>query len=315
MKKWLKIALSIIVITIIVGLFGVLFISYKFANKLVYNPVEQRQTIFERKPAYHPDTLLNKHGLTEYEEITLLTSDSLQLEAMVFPSQNGAAVIVQNGYKMPRFSDMHLAAMLIRHGYGAILPVLRAHGNSDGELLTFGYHERKDLDAIYQYLLERPDVNPEKIGIIGRSMGGALSILYTAGNPGIKAVVAVSPYDSFDNTLATSIKKFTGLPPFPFAHFIRFFMERELGFNLNECSPVNYIAQISPRPIFLMTGGKDKTVNPTGGQNLASAAGEPCEFWFEPEFKHADFTRKHMDEFEKRVIVFLDKHLEISHNK
>jgi hypothetical protein len=58
-----------------------------------------------------------------------------------------------------------------------------------------------------------------------------------------------------------------------------------------------------------MMGGKDNEVNPTGGQNLVDAAGEPCEFWYDPEVEHCQFRYKYPDEFEKRIINYFDKYL------
>ncbi len=140
-------------------------------------------------------------------------------------------------------------------------------------------------------------------------MGGALGILYAAENSTIKAVIADSPYDSFDNTLGVSVEYFTGLPAFPFANIILFFMERKLGFHLGDYDPINSISKISPRPVYIMMGGKDNEVNPTGGQNLVNAAGEPVEFWYAPEVEHCQFRFDYPDEFEKRVVGFFDKYL------
>jgi len=308
-KKWKKITISLTATAFSLAIIGSIFISHKFANSLIHNPIEKRTAFYTDHPEWHLDTLLNKHNLKKYEEVRLTTDDDFNLEALYFPSENGAAIIILHGYKHYRFAMIYVAAMLVDHGYGAILPILRAHGNSDGELLTFGFKELQDIYTAFRYLLNRTDVNPEKIGLLGQSMGGALAILYAAENTGIKAIVVEGPYDSFDNTLSTTIKKFTGLPPFPFVPTIKYFIERQLGFRLKEYDPIDFIARISPRPVFIMTGGKDTFVNPTAGKNLAEAVGEHCQFWFEPEFEHVDFSLKNAEEFENRVVDFFDKHL------
>ena len=45
------------------------------------------------------------------------------------------------------------------------------------------------------------------------------------------------------------------------------------------------------------------------GELLFAEAGEPKEFWYEPAIGHVMFEAKFPEEYEKRVIGFLDKHL------
>ena len=318
MKKWLKISLKVIVailiLVIAIAITYILINSNKFADILIHNSVEERMARYDNNPEimdYHLDSLLHIHNLTDYEEIWLTTQDSFKLEALYFPSNNGAAILLLHGFKSYRFDNLVLTvtAMFVRNGYGVILAMRRAHGNSDGELITFGKNEYFDTEAVYQYVINRPDVNPEKIGLFGQSMGGALGILYTAENSNIKALVADCPYDSFDNTLGVSVEYFTGLPAFPFANIIKFFIERKLGFQIEEVDPINQISKISPRPVFILTAGKDILVNQTGGQKLVDAAGEPFEFWYDPAIEHCDFRYEYPEEFEERIVGFFDKYL------
>ena len=48
---------------------------------------------------------------------------------------------------------------------------------------------------------------------------------------------------------------FTDLPAFPFAPLIVYWAERETGFKTEDIDATKWIAQISPRPVFLMQGG------------------------------------------------------------
>jgi fermentation-respiration switch protein FrsA (DUF1100 family) len=201
-----------------------------------------------------------------------------------------------------------IAAMLIRHSYGVIILDLRGHGESEGELITFGYNEVRDVEAAHQYLLTRSEVDPERIGLLGNSMGSATALLYAAENPAIKAVVAQSPYATLEDMVQANVRRLN-LPTFPLAPMMVFFIERKLGFPVDTLAPIRRIGQISPRPVLILMGGKDTWVNPGGGQQLYAAAGEPRELWFEPELGHVEFHEKRAAEFEERVVVFFDKHL------
>lgn len=314
MKKWVKRGLwSLVIILLIIIITSVAYILYnsnKFANYFVYNPIEERYAEYENDPVAKRGNL-EEFDLKNVEEVSLTTSDGLNLEALFVPSRNGATIILLHGFKSGRFNNHSLipTSILAKNGYGVLYLMLRAHGHSDGEMISFGKYELNDLQAAYEFLLNQPEVNKEKIGIMGQSMGAALSILYAAQNADIQAVVAEVPYDSFDNTLGTSVEYFTGLPAFPFANIIKFFIKRKLDMDLDEYDPIKYISQISPRPVFILSGGKDITVNPSGGKNLAEAGGNSVKYWYEAEFDHGGFRYEGVDEYGNRIIEFFNKYL------
>jgi hypothetical protein len=122
-------------------------------------------------------------------------------------------------------------------------------------------------------------------------------------------VVANSAFSSMQNTVSTSVYHFTGLPEFPFVPLIIFWVERESGIKMESIDATKWIAQISPRPVFLMQGGADTVISANSGQLLYDAAGEPKELWFEPSLGHVEFDTKMADEFEKRITAFYDQYL------
>jgi fermentation-respiration switch protein FrsA (DUF1100 family) len=136
-----------------------------------------------------------------------------------------------------------------------------------------------------------------------------LAIQYAAQNQNIKAVVANSAFSSLNDTISTSVAYFTDLPAFPFVPLIVFWAERETGFKAEDVDATKWIAQISPRPVFLMQGGKDVVISADSGQRLYDAAGEPKELWYDPELGHVGFDKERAVEYEKRVSEFFDMYL------
>jgi dipeptidyl aminopeptidase/acylaminoacyl peptidase len=244
-----------------------------------------------------------------FEDVTVTSSDGLKLVGWFVPSKNGAVIIMQHGYKSTRRELLNEAAMMYKHGYGILLTTIRAHDGSEGELITFGMNEVNDMDAWYRYLFTRQSIDLNCIGMLGNSYGGMLVIQYAAQNPNIKAVVANSAFSSLNDTVSTSVTYFTNLPAFPFAPLIVFWAERETGFKTEDIDATKWIAKISPRPVFLMQGGKDVVISADSGQRLYDAAGEPKELWYDPELGHVEFDKERAVEYEKRVSGFFDEYL------
>jgi alpha-beta hydrolase superfamily lysophospholipase len=302
MKKWHKLTLFAMAQVILLACIGSALVANLFADIAIHNPVSGRTK--EQRPA----ALLDEPRLTDLADIALTTSDGVRLAASYFPSQNRATIILLHGYKANRSTMLPIAIMLIRHGYGVIIPDFRGHGESEGQLITFGHDEVRDVEAAFQYLLTRSEVDPERIGLLGNSMGSATALLYAAENPAIKAVVAQSPYATLKDMVQANVRRLN-LPTFPLAPMMLFFIERKFGFPANTVAPIRHIAQISPRPVLILMGGKDTWVNPGGGQQLYAAAGEPRELWFDPEMGHLEFHEKRAAEFEERVVAFFDRYL------
>jgi esterase/lipase len=299
MKHWLKISLSVFVGILLLAFGGLLWKTYTEAHNLINAPMATREL---------PDETPADYNLP-FEDVTVTNPDGQKLVAWFIPSQNGAVIIMQHGYKSTRSELLNEAEMMYRHGYGVLLTSIRAHDYSEGQLITFGKYEVNDMEAWYQYLLTRSDIDREKIGIIGNSYGGMLAIQFAAQNKNIKAVVANSAFSSLNDTVSTSVKHFTGLPDFPFVPLIVFWAESETGFKKEDIDATKWIAEISPRPVFLMQGGVDTVISANSGQLLYNAAGDPKELWFDPALGHVEFDTKRAEEYETRVAALFDKYL------
>ena len=103
-----------------------------------------------------------------HEDVSLETSDGLDLEGWYVPSRNGAAVVVFPGRNGPQ----RHARMLVDHGYGVLLFDRRGEGGSEGEPNAYGWGGDRDVHAAVDFLQRRPDVEPDRIGGLGLSVGG-----------------------------------------------------------------------------------------------------------------------------------------------
>ena len=259
-----------------------------------------------------PDPAAIAEAFTTWEEVTFPATDGLQLSGWFIPPQpeaNGAALIYVHGLGANRTALLDEAAMLARHGFGALLFDLRNHGASEGTITTLGYAEVEDVRGAVAYLLTRPEVDPQRIGLFGISMGGAIVIRAAARTPEVRVVIAQSAYTSLEDNIAQGTRALLNLPPFPFAPLVVWFGELESGVDIRLVRPIDDIPQIAPRPILLIHGELDDTIPANNSVALYEAAQQPRQLYLIPNAGHGGLLTADPKGYEQRVAAFLDTYL------
>ncbi len=249
-----------------------------------------------------------EYGISNWEEISFRNQDGQNLRGWFIPPSpgaKGALLIFVHGLGSNRSDLLEQAALLHGHGYGALLFDLRNHGESEGDITTLGYLEAEDVGAAVDYALTRPEVDPQRIGLIGMSMGGATVLRAAARLPQVRAVVAEAAFTSIEDNLAHGVRALTGLPPFPFAPLVAWFGEIEAGMDIRMVRPVDDVDEISPRPLLLVHGDQDPTVPVENSLALFQAAREPKQLYIVPGASHGGFVEADPQNFEQRLVDFL----------
>jgi fermentation-respiration switch protein FrsA (DUF1100 family) len=242
--------------------------------------------------------LLRANGI-EFQEFELVTEDGVHLSAWYTPPQNGAVILVAHGYGDRRAEDFY--ALFASHGYGVVAWDFRAHGKSGGEFTSLGYYETLDAKAALDFALAQSGV--EHVGAWGGSMGAVTMIRATAQYLQIEALIADSPFVTLEEEMDLRI-------PFPvMSSLIQFFAEREAGISVNDVRPVDDMASISPRPVFIIQGMGDKMVPLESAQRLYDAAGDPRLLWLEEDVPHLNMYAYYRTEYVRRTIDFFDEFL------
>lgn len=125
-----------------------------------------------------------------FESVSYPSRDGVELSAWYLPSQTGAVVVLRHGAGSTRTAVVDHALVLADHGYGVLLTDARGHGRSEGDAMDFGWYGDADITAAIDYLSERSDVDPDRIGVVGLSMGAEEAIGAAATDPRVAAVVA-----------------------------------------------------------------------------------------------------------------------------
>jgi dienelactone hydrolase len=239
-----------------------------------------------------------------YEEVQFTTSDGYLLRGWYVPSKNRAAVISFPGRSGTRLQ----ARMLARHGYGVLLFDRRGEGESEGDWNVFGWQGERDLHAAAAFLQSRDDVDPERIGGIGRSVGGEMLIGAAAESDRFRAVVSEGGSGrSVRDEVANS-----GWSDLPGIASQAVLTTAVAVFN-NNLPPEDLKAlssRISPRAAFFIygehgQGGSEEKPN----RGFYAAAGEPKEIWEVPGAQHVGGITTAPAAYEQRVMAFFDRHL------
>ena len=92
-------------------------------------------------------------------------------------------------------------------------------------------------------------------------------------------------------------------------HFVLSFGSFFSGAEIDQVRPVNEIGKISPRAVFIIDGWDGAAIAMNSPYRLYDAAGEPKQLWVEDGVPHLGTYGHAPQEYEKRVIEFLDQYL------
>ncbi len=236
-----------------------------------------------------------------HDEVTLTTSDGLKLHGWYVPSTNGAAVLVYAG----RTKTQGHARMLARHGYGVLLIDRRGEGASDGDGNMFGWGGgEEDIHAAVDFLREQSDVDPGRVAGIGLSVGGELMLQAAATSDDLAAVVSEG---AGTRSFAEEREELPG-PGNWFDYPLYAVKEGAMTVLSNSGPPpklTDLVPGIAPRPVLLIwapNGGNAETMNPV----YHRLAGENALIWEMPDAQHIRGIVARPEEYERRVVGFLD---------
>jgi fermentation-respiration switch protein FrsA (DUF1100 family) len=286
-RYWARLLLAAVLAFLLVGLGAAVGVSYRQASSYLH----PRRNIAS-------GGLLQTSGI-EFQDIELVTEDGVQLSAWYTPPQNGAVILVAHGYGDRRTEDFY--ALFANYGYGVVAWDFRAHGKSSGDFTSLGYYETLDVKAALDFALAQPGV--EHVGGWGGSMGAVTMIRAAAQYPQIEALIADSPFVTLEEELDLRV-------PVPLIRpLVRLFAEQEAGISVNDVRPLDDIALISPRPVFIIQGMGDKMVPLDSAQRLYDAAGDPRLLWLEEDVPHLNMYAYYRTEYVRRTIDFFDEFL------
>ncbi len=269
-----------------------------------------------RKPVRHRAEFANvvrEQFHAELADVSVAADDGAVLKAWyVQPEKaNGATVILLHGVTDNREGVSGFARMFLNRGYTVLLPDARAHGESGGNLATYGIKERYDVRRWTEWLEQR---NTGCVYLFGESMGAAIALESTAVTPQLCAVAVESPYSTFREIAYDRFTRHTYLPSWIARTLLRPALELALVYtrwrydvDLLQADPQAALAS-SQVPALLIAGTADRNIPPRHAESIMRVAGSHAELWEVKGAVHGGAVSVAPEEFEKRILTWFATH-------
>lgn len=235
-----------------------------------------------------------------HEKVSFSSRDKLQIAAWYIPSKNRAAVILVHGSGGNKDTVVSQARLLSADGFGVLSLDLRGHGESEGDTVN-GVDEANDVLGALDYLKTRPDVDADKVGALGISLGAVVVLRAARLTGDLHAVIleSLGPISLDDH----------GGPPQT--------LRRKINYPLNQFNYnlVNWMCGVTPpesvtealphlwpRPVLLISTGKrlERHFN----RIFFEAAREPKTLWEVTRATHAAAYFYETEMYKEKIRAF-----------
>jgi uncharacterized protein len=247
-------------------------------------------------------------------DVQLVARDGATLRAWYAEPQNGngSAVVLLHGLGDNRAGVAGYAKLFLIHGYRVLLPDSRAHGESGGNIATYGVLEGDDIRRWAEWL--KAQSGSGCVYGFGESMGAALILQSLAAHAPLCAVVAESAFSTFREIAYDRISSYAGLRPWFGRTFGRVPIELSLlytrwryGVDLTQADPLRAIAE-SQVPVLLIHGASDTNISPRHSRMLFNAAKSHAVLWIVPGAEHTGAWATAPALFESDVLGWFNSH-------
>jgi uncharacterized protein len=276
------------------------FVTVEGSRRIVRPPRKPVEPTEEGAPA-HPGDI----GLA-HEDVRFTTDDGYTLDGWLIPAgrETRAAVILMHGFSWHRLPWLTEFVPWIQPRFNILQFDFRGHGNSDDALITLGTLEQRDVAAAVRFL-EGRGYGP--IALMGISMGGSVAITAAPDLP-VAAVVADAAYAVLQNPIANRMRE----GRYPFARLGSRLVVAAASVRARTLlrQPLQRVGQIAPRGLLLIAPREDRLVDWTQALRLYEAAREPKELMVVDGATHSDAHAVGGEAYERRVLGFLERHLD-----
>lgn len=245
--------------------------------------------------------------ITNYgaQEVTLHTKDGIALKTLyVKRSQAKRMFVIMHGYRQTKESYAILAQLFPDDTL--LFIDLRAHGESDGNLISYGYFEALDAQAAFDYLKKSNSTLPI-IGL-GFSMGAVALAQSVANGTDFSALILDCAFCNLRTQIDRLFCRFTGFPSI-FNFFGRGFYNIITGTSTDQLD-VSTLLENKNIPLLIIHCKEDRTTPVVDAYSIYTylkkhSNNKNIFLWVSPTGKHVGLARKSPIIYKQKLDEFL----------
>ncbi len=247
------------------------------------------------------------HGLS-YQTTSIPTANGKRLFAWLIPQPEGQkdcpAVAVMHGWGSNAEHMLPFASLLHHRGYAVLLLDARNHGDSDADDFSSMPRFAEDLEHGVDWLGHQPGIDPQRLFLVGHSVGAAASLLLASRRPDLAGVVSVSAFAHPAQLMRRQMQSHY-IPYLPIGWLLLRYIQHTIGISFDDIAPRNTIRQIRC-PVLLVHGEQDASVPVTDAQQIyANHLDNRSQLYILPEAGHD--TREAISTHGDSLISFLQR--------
>jgi uncharacterized protein len=185
-------------------------------------------------------------------------------------------IIYLHGVADNRASATGVIQRFVSRGFDVVAYDSRAHGESTGEICTYGYFEKQDLRRVIDSL------GVDQVALAGTSLGAAVALQEAADDTRVYAVVAAEPFSDLQSIVRERAPFF--LTETTIQAALRIAEERG-RFKIDAVNPADAAARIKV-PVLLIHGADDRDTPPAHSERIYSVLNGPKRLILVPGAHH-----------------------------
>ena len=198
-------------------------------------------------------------GAVAWQAVEFTTANRKTLRGWWIPAAERApALAVIHGWGGNATMMLPLVDALHRAGYGLLLFSARNHGASESDSFSSLPRFAEDLEHAFDWLRARPEVDAQRVGLLGHSVGAGAALLVAARRREVAAVVSLSAFAHPAGMMRRWLRA-KGIPFWPFGWYILAYVQHAIGYRFDDIAPQRTVADIAC-PVLLVHGTEDETV-------------------------------------------------------
>jgi fermentation-respiration switch protein FrsA (DUF1100 family) len=246
-------------------------------------------------------------------EVSITAKDGIPLYAWTLRPRewNGNSVIVLHGLKDNRLGMMDYADIFLAHGYSVLIPDARAHGESRGTVVSYGFLETDDIRRWLDWMAANE--HPGCMYGFGESMGAAQLLQTLPVAPQFCAVAVECPFSTYRETAYDRMGQPFHLGPWvgrtilwPAVESAFLYARVRYGLDMEKVSPEDAVAA-SKVPVLLIHGTTDTNIPLRHSIRIVERR-KDVVLWQVPNTGHSNAIDTSPEELQSRMISWFEQH-------